>query len=82
MFGNQLRRMLDRAAEDDHPHPVWRDLVAAVYRCDYLIRHPGDARARVSGAAEIRAAVLRCEEWIEVKGIERRLDTARVPLQF
>jgi len=78
----QFEQLREQAVSADHPHPAWRDLVAAVYRCGYLLREPENQVARQQAAAEVRAAIEQAEAWIGREKVDRYLSALPQPFRF
>ena len=77
VLSRELDLLLEQALARDYPHPVWRDLVEAVFRCRYLLSHPENQSARAAGADAIKAAVHQANAWMEERDIARLLSVPR-----
>ncbi|MBI1320763.1 MAG: hypothetical protein GC168_17705 [Candidatus Hydrogenedens sp.] len=78
----QYDELREQAVTADFPHPVWRDLVAAVYRCGYVLREPANEAARKQTAVEVRTAIAQAESWILEEKLDRYLPAAQQPFRF
>jgi len=78
----QYLQLREQAVGADHPHPAWRDLVAAVYRCGFLLREPENQAARQQAASEVRAALEQAEAWIAREKADRYLSAMPQPFRF